>query len=163
MAQNITVFTRAWLGFICVHDQIMWTRANLFGHEGPFKARWETRAAASAKARGFSLINQPIFTLCQHRSCTNPCAAFLRRLKPPILKAIEVLENTVFILEKFSHYALPFFAAGLGFIARGFPPFASALPCFTHSSRLIRPGKRERASASTSLMSAAFQAPIWRK
>jgi hypothetical protein len=69
------------------------------GHERPFQAGREARPAAPAQARGLHLGDDPVAALVDDRLGAVPRATAARALQPPIVEAVEVLEDAILVVE----------------------------------------------------------------
>ena len=101
VAQNIAVLAGARLGFIGIDDQIMRRvfSTGIRRHEGPFQPGRETRAAASAQAGLFDLVDNPLAPFAQQRAGLAPIAAPARRFEACILEAVQIGEYAILVLQ----------------------------------------------------------------
>ena len=97
VAQDFAVLAGAGLGFVAVDDEIMGPAVRLLGHERPFEAGAEAGAAAAAKPARLHLVDDPVLALFDDGLGAIPGAPRARAREPPIVEAVEVLENAVFI------------------------------------------------------------------
>ena len=82
VAQDLAVLAGARLGFVGVDDEIVRPlRIDGLGHERPFEAGRESRAAATAQARGLHLRDDPVASLVDDRLGVVPIAARPRALE----------------------------------------------------------------------------------
>src|SRR3990167_1728156 len=100
VTHDVAILAGAGLGFVGVDDEIMRPVFDLFRHEGPFESGRESGAAAAAQARILNLLDDPVRPHADDVGGRVPRAAFLRRFKTGVLKAVEVCENAVFILKE---------------------------------------------------------------
>ena len=99
MAHDVTVFTRARLGLVGVHHEIVRAITNLLRHEGPFQTCREASAAATAQTGCLDLITDPVTATLQHIARQVPCTTLFSRLQRPVFPAIEVSENAILVLK----------------------------------------------------------------
>ena len=105
---DLAVFAGAGLGFVRVDDEIGGPGVAL-GHERPLEASGEARAAAPAQAGVPDLGDDPVVALVHQPLRAVPGAARLGAGEPPVLEAVEVLENAVLVLQHGAQ--IPYFAA----------------------------------------------------
>ncbi len=97
---DLAVLAGAGLGLVGIDDEIARTAVlGFLGHERPFHAGREARAAAAAQARRLHLVDDPVAALVDDRLGAVPGAALARALEAPIVEAVEVLEDAVLVLE----------------------------------------------------------------
>src|SRR6516165_6268978 len=99
VAHDLAVLAGAGLGFIGVDHEIMRPAVGLLGHERPLESGRKAGAAASAQPRGLHLIDDPIAALLQDGLGAVPSTARTGALEAPVVEAVEVLEDAVFIRE----------------------------------------------------------------
>ena len=106
VAQDLAVLAGAGLGFVGVDDEIMRPLGvDDLGHERPFQAGREARAAAAAQARGLHLVDDPVAALVDDRLGAVPVAARPRALQAAIAEAVEIGEDAVLVLEHRSPFS----------------------------------------------------------
>jgi hypothetical protein len=69
------------------------------GHEAPLETSGEASAATAAQTRALDLVGDPIAALIQKFLRTNPRATRTSAFETPIVLAVEVGKNAVFISE----------------------------------------------------------------
>ncbi len=72
VAHNLTIFARAGLGLISVHDEVVWATIRDLGHERPFEAGRETGTTATTKAGGLDFVHDPVAAHVQKVLCAVP-------------------------------------------------------------------------------------------
>ena len=98
VAQDLAIFARTRFALVGVDDEIARPRVGL-GHERPLEARWKSSTTASAQARSFDLVDDPVVTLVDEEFRAVPAAARNRALQPHIVEAVNVAEDAVAIME----------------------------------------------------------------
>src|SRR5690606_4581836 len=121
----------------------------LLGHERPFKTRREASAAATAQARRFHFLDDPVTALLNQTLGVVPLAARHGPLQGLILEAVDIGEDAIFISQHVSPVSVRvcqyrshhtgFFPNTLMYSST--PPLAKASACFTQASRSMRPWK----------------------
>ena len=97
---DLAVLAGAGLGLVGVDDEIARPAVGGFlGHERPFQAGRKARPAAAAQARGLHLVDDPVAALVDDRLGAVPGAAAARALEPPVVEAVEVLEDAILVVE----------------------------------------------------------------
>jgi hypothetical protein len=143
VAQDFTVFTGARFGFVGIDDEIRRTAVGFLRHEGPFQAGRETRTAAATQTAVLHFLDYPVATLVQKTLGVVPLAAFLRAFQPPVVKAVDVGEDTILILKHLFPYSSLLEEATSPASTRlensVASPEASSLACSIQPSRSIRP------------------------
>src|SRR6185312_11713379 len=71
----------------------------LLWHERPFQAGRKTRAATPAQTRRLHLVDDPVAAFFDDALGAVPRTARARAFQPPIMQAVEILEDAVFILK----------------------------------------------------------------
>src|SRR5262249_52744439 len=96
MPHDLAVLAGAGLGFVGVDDEIARTTVGRFlRHERPLQAGREARPAAATQAGGLHLVDDPVAALVDDGLGAIPGAAASRALEPPVVEAVEVLEDAV--------------------------------------------------------------------
>src|SRR6202035_4483432 len=67
--------------------------------ERPFQPGRKARPAPPTQAGGFHFIDDPVAALVDDRLGAIPGAAAARTIEAPILEAVEILEDTVLVVE----------------------------------------------------------------
>src|SRR6185295_10796917 len=67
--------------------------------ERPFQAGRESRPAAATQAGRLHLVDDPVAALVDDRLGAVPRAAAACALQPPIVEAVEVLEDAILVVE----------------------------------------------------------------
>ena len=96
---DLAILAGARFGFVGVDHEIMGPPVGLLGHERPFESGGKARTAASAQARGLHLIDDPIAPLLEDGFGAVPSAARAGALEAPVVKAVEIGEDAVLVLE----------------------------------------------------------------
>src|SRR5690349_3173965 len=99
VAHDLAILAGARFGLVGVDDEIMRASIRLLRHERPLEPGRESSAAAAAQARRLDLVDDRIAPLGQDRLGPVPCATFARAFEPPIMEAVKVTEDSVFICE----------------------------------------------------------------
>ncbi len=94
---DVAILAGAGFALVGIDHQIMGPLLHFLGHEGPFEAGGETRAAASAQARFFHLVDNRLGATLQDRLGAVPGAALARAFQARIMEAIEIGEDAVAI------------------------------------------------------------------
>ena len=105
---DLAVFAGAGLGLVRIDDEIGGPGIAL-GHERPLEAGGEAGAAASAQAGVAHLGDDPVVALVDQPLGAVPGATRLGAGEPPVLEAVEVLEDAVLVLQHGA--SIPYFAA----------------------------------------------------
>ena len=95
---DLAVLAGAGLGLVRVDHEIAGPGIAL-GHERPLEAGREAGAAAAAQARVLDLVDDPVVALVDQRLGVVPGAARPGAGQPPVLEAVEVLEDAVLVLQ----------------------------------------------------------------
>src|SRR5262249_58078229 len=94
------VLAGAGLGFVGIDDEIARPPVGrLFRHERPLQAGRNPRPAAAAQPGSLHLVDDPVAALVDDRLGAVPGAAAPRALEPPVMEAVEVLEDTILVRE----------------------------------------------------------------
>src|SRR5690606_20967866 len=109
-AHDLPVLAGAGFGFIRIDHQIARTAIGLFGHERPFEAGREARAAATAQAAVLDFLDDGVLPHIEQRFRIVPDTARLRAGELPVVDAIKIGENPIFILQ---HYASSVFSSNV--------------------------------------------------
>ena len=96
---DLAVLAGAGLGLVGIDHEIVRPVADGLGHERPFHAGREARAAAAAQARRLHLVDDGVAALLQDRLGAVPGAALARAFEAPVALAVEVLEDAVLVVE----------------------------------------------------------------
>ena len=96
---DLPVLAGARLRLVGVDDEVVRAPVGLLGHERPFQAGREARAAATAQAGALHLVDDPIAAHLQEELGSVPGAALLRGLEPRRVKAVEIGEDAILIGE----------------------------------------------------------------
>src|SRR5262249_22607574 len=120
----------------------------LLGHERPFQPGGKAGAAASALARGLHLVDDGVAALVEDRPGIVPGPACARAGEPPVVLAVEVLEDAVPVVKH--RQCLPVF------LPRGLSPTGEA---GTAASRTLAGSPGRLAASSCSGLPAAAGAP----
>src|SRR5262247_4157413 len=99
VAHDLAVLAGAGLGFIGVDHEIMRPTVGLLGHERPFESGWKAGATAPAQPRGLHLVDDPIAALVQDGLGAVPGAARAGALEAPVVEAVEIREDAIFVRE----------------------------------------------------------------
>jgi len=100
VADDLAVLAGARLGFVGVDDQeIGAPLGRLLGHEAPFHAGREARAAAPAQAGLLHDVDDRVLAERHQRPGVVPIAALLGRLQTPVLETVEIGEDPVLVLK----------------------------------------------------------------
>ena len=99
VTHDVAILAGARLGFVGVDDEIVRPFLHLFGHERPFEACREARAAAAAQARLLHLVDDRLGPALENGLRAVPGAARACARKAPIVEAVEVREDAVFVGE----------------------------------------------------------------
>ncbi len=104
MPHDLAVLAGARLGLVGVDHQVVGTPfPHLLGHERPLQAGREACAAAAAQARGLGVVDDPVAPARQDVLGQMPGAALLGGLQAPVMEAVEVGEDAVFVFEDADH------------------------------------------------------------
>src|SRR3546814_12600810 len=99
VADDFAVLARTRLGFVGVYDEeARAVGARLLRHEAPFEPGRAARAAAAAQARRLDLLDDRVLAALHQILGIVPIPARLRGFEVPRLKAVEVGDNTVFVV-----------------------------------------------------------------
>src|SRR5262249_14014155 len=98
MPHDLAVLAGAGLRLVRVDDEIGRPRIAL-GHERPLQPGRKTRAAAPAQTRRLDLVDDAVVALLDQRLGVVPGAPRPGALEPPILEAVHILEDAVFVLQ----------------------------------------------------------------
>ena len=79
VTHDLSVLAGAWLAFVCVDDQVLWSAVRGLIHEAPLESGWKAGAAAASQARGLDLVDDPVGSFQQD----------LLGLVPVSLKAVQ--------------------------------------------------------------------------
>src|SRR6266702_5835770 len=105
MPHDLAILAGAGLGLVGVDDEIARPAVGRFlRHERPFQAGREAGAATATQAGGLHLVDDPVAALVDDTLGAIPGAAAPRTLEPPIVEAVEVLEDAVLVLEHISAF-----------------------------------------------------------
>src|SRR6202022_5104609 len=97
---DLAVLAGAGLGLVRVDHEIARPAVGRFlRHERPFQAGWKTCPATPAQPRGLHLVDDPVAALVDDRLGAVPGAAAARSFEAPVLKAVEVAEDAVLVVE----------------------------------------------------------------
>ena len=97
---DLAVLAGAGLGLVGVDHEIARPPVGRFlGHERPFQPGRESRPATAAQAGGLHLVDDPVATLVDDRLGAVPRATAAGAFKPPIVEAVEVLEDAILVVE----------------------------------------------------------------
>jgi hypothetical protein len=103
VAQDFAILAGAGLGFVGVDQQVVGAAIVDLGHERPFEAGRETRAATATQAGGLDLVGDPVPTLVEKFLGAIPTAALARAFEAPVALAVKVGEDAILVSEQFSH------------------------------------------------------------
>ncbi len=137
MAHDLAVLAGAGLRLVCVDDEVMRTTIRFLRHEGPLETGREACAAATAKAGGLHLVDDPVTALFEDLLGAVPVAARHGALQGLVLEAVNIGEDAILISQHNLTSQRGFLPKTLMYSAS--PPLASALACLTQSSRSMRP------------------------
>src|SRR4029077_17843090 len=97
---DLAILAGARLGLVGIDDEIARPAVlALLRHERPLQAGRETRAASPALAGSLHLVDERIASALKDRLGIVPGAARARPLEAPVVEAIEILEDAVFVFE----------------------------------------------------------------
>jgi hypothetical protein len=96
---DLAVLAGARFGFVGVDDEIAGAVPGLFWHERPFDAGRESSTATPALAGCFHFVDDGVAAFLQDRLGAVPGAARASAGQPPIMAAVEILEDTIFVGE----------------------------------------------------------------
>src|ERR1700691_3237190 len=96
---DLAVLAGAGFGLVSVDDEIARTTLGLFWHERPFDAGRESGTATPALAGCFHLVDDSVAAFFQDCLGAVPSAARAGAGQPPIVAAVEIFEDAVFISE----------------------------------------------------------------
>ena len=97
---DLAVLAGAGLGLVGIDDEIARPAVGRFlGHERPFQPGRKACSAASAQARGLHLVDDPVAALVDDCLGTVPGPAPARAFEAPVLKAVEIAEDAVLVVE----------------------------------------------------------------
>ncbi len=99
MAHDLPVLTGTGLGFIGIDHEVMRTVADFLRHEGPLHTGRETRTTTTTQAGGLHLLDNGLATLGDDILGIVPVTALLGGFQISAKPAIDIGENTVFILQ----------------------------------------------------------------
>src|SRR5262249_23756577 len=99
---DLAVLAGAGLRLVGIDHEVVRPAVRLLGHEPPLEPGREPGAAATAQARGLDLGDDGIAALGEDRLGVVPGAARAGALEPPVVEAVEVLEDAVLVLEHHS-------------------------------------------------------------
>ena len=125
VAQDVAVLAGARLGFVGIDDQIMRPLLHFLGHEGPFQAGGEARAAAPAQARLLHDVDDGLRPQVDDGLGIVPLAALARALEDRALEPVQVGEDAILVGE---HQAVPGFLGSAGGGGGGGGAFGTCLP-----------------------------------
>src|SRR5678816_4405764 len=96
---DVPVLAGAGLGLVRVHNKVMRALLHLLRHEGPFEASRESGTAAATQTRLFDDVDDRFRPLFEYGLGAIPLTAPFRGIEAPILVAVQVREDTIFIDE----------------------------------------------------------------
>src|SRR6476646_10722272 len=94
---DLAILAGARFGLVGVDHQIMWTSVRFFRHERPLQAGRKSGAAATAQTRRLYLFDYGVAALFQNCLGAIPGAARTCALQAPVVLAVEIAEDAVFI------------------------------------------------------------------
>ncbi len=95
---DLPVLARAGLGFVRVDDEV--GRAGIvLRHERPLETGRKASSTAPAQTRRFHLVDDAVLAKVDQLLGVVPSAARLRARKPPVMEAVDVGEDAVFVSE----------------------------------------------------------------
>ena len=104
MPHDLAVLAGARLGLVGVDHKIVRTAVlHFLGHERPLQAGREPGAAAAAQARGLGVVDDPVAPAGQDVLGGIPRATLLGGLQAPVMEAVEVGEDAVFVFQDADH------------------------------------------------------------
>ena len=99
VAQDLAVLAGAGLGLVGIDDEIGRAPVAGLGHERPFQAGREARAAAAAQARRLHLVDDPVAALVDQALGVVPMATPHRARQRLVEAAVDVGEDAVSVSE----------------------------------------------------------------
>src|SRR6478736_10206332 len=104
VAHDVPVLAGAGLRLVGVDHEVARATVRLLRHERPFQSRGKAGAATASQPGGFHLLDDGLMTALDHGLGAVPGTTGARSLQPPVMEAIEILEDAVRVFE---HRARP--------------------------------------------------------
>src|SRR4029077_3979727 len=96
---DFAVFAGAGLGLVCVDDEILRAAIRFLRHELPFQAGQGVGPGALAHARRFYVLDDRIAAFFQKRLGAVPGAARTSACQAPVVLAVDIPEDAIFVSE----------------------------------------------------------------
>merc|ERR1719295_1994712 len=100
VSHNLSVLASARLSLVGVDDQVLGPAVVRLVHEGPLHAGGKSGAAAAPQARNFDLVDDPVGSLQHDLLRLVPVAPGHGTFDPPVMSAVQVLEDPVLICKR---------------------------------------------------------------
>lgn len=95
--QNLTILAGSWLALIAINNKILRPAVTWLVHEAPLQSRGESCASTASEAGGFDFIDDPLRPFEDDFLGFVPISPRHGSLQAPIVSAIEVSKDSVFI------------------------------------------------------------------
>src|SRR5690606_2951993 len=99
VTQNVAVLTGAGLGFVGIDNEIARTAIADLGHERPFHACREARAATAAQSRRLHLVDDPVTALFDDALGAIPATARHRARQRSVEATVDIGKDAILVLK----------------------------------------------------------------